>query len=87
MQRCEAIDLGRRAYMRSIRASGWPRGDETGSPANHAPLWVTRAARDRPRSDKDPKLKGKAGTGRMWSWSADRREAGVREVPSTLLRP
>jgi hypothetical protein len=46
--------------------------------------WVTRAAGDRPLSDEDPKLKGKAGTGRMWSWSADRREAELAKCERTV---
>jgi hypothetical protein len=76
MQLCEAIDLSARRTCGSISPSGWPHGDRTGSPTNHPPcVWVTRAAGDRALSDEDPKLKGNAGTGHMWSWSADPREA------------
>ena len=84
LQRCEAIDPGARRTCGSISASGWPRGDQTGAPTIMCRAWVTRAAGDRPLSDEDPKLKGKAGTGRMWSWSAYRRKAELAKCERTV---
>jgi hypothetical protein len=74
---------GRRASGR-ISVSGWPRGDRLARRQIMRRAWVTRAAGDRPLSDEDPKLKGKAGTGRMWSWSADRREAELAKCERTV---
>jgi hypothetical protein len=86
-QRCEAIDLGTGRTCGSIRASGRPRADQTGSRTDHAPCvgreggWPIDHQRRRSEAQREGRY-GPRVVGVGWS-----SRGRIGEVPTILLRP